>query len=157
MTDGVATAEDISCIAKSFSGLSHRCEYVGRFRGIDFYDSSIDSTPSRTRETLRSLRRPCVIILGGRSKGVSYSALLDGIDFVKHAVICGENSEEIHRAIRDKVKSVTLDDFDSAIEFAAELAKGCGTVLLSPASTSHDRFSSYKERGERFCEIVKNL
>ena len=156
-THGTVSDEDIADVAKSFAGLPHRCEHVGRFRGIDFYDSSIDSTPSRTRETLKSLKNPCVIILGGRSKGVSYLGLLDGIDQVRYAVICGENSEEIHHAIRGKVKSVTLDDFDSAVEFAAKLAEGCGTVLLSPASTSYDRFSSYRERGERFRQIAKNL
>lgn len=156
-THGDVSDEDIADVAKNFLGLSHRCEHVGCFRGIDFYDSSIDSTPSRTRETLKSFKAPCVIILGGRSKRVSYLGLLDGIDQVHYAVICGENSEEIHRAIGGKVKSVTLDDFDSAVEFAAKLAEGCGTVLLSPASTSYDRFSSYRERGDRFRQIVKNL
>lgn len=157
MSHGIVSDEDIVSVAKNFSGLPHRCEYIGRYGGTDFYESSIDSTPSRTNETLRAFKKPCVLILGGKSKGVSYHDLLDGIDFVRYAVICGENSEEIYRAIRDRVSTVTIDDFDTAIEYAAKLAEECGNVLLSPASTSFDRFSNYKERGNFFKQAVKKL
>jgi UDP-N-acetylmuramoylalanine--D-glutamate ligase len=48
-------------------------------------------------------------------------------------------------------------DFQKAVELARSVAKAGDIVLLSPACTSFDAFKNFEERGDRFCEIVRNL
>ena len=158
VTCGEVSREKIREVAESFSGLAHRCELVGRFNGVDYFNSSIDSTPARTAETICSLGRRAVIILGGRGKGVSYDALCDPLKFFcARAVIYGEDAEVIHRAIKDACPTLTVDGFDEAVVFAKELGRECGAVLLSPAATSYDEFKNFEKRGERFKKIIQNL
>ena len=87
-------------VAENFQGLRHRCECILREKGIEYIDSSIDSTPARTKETLRSLDRQVVIILGGRGKGLDYSELIPEVEkYAKKTIITGENAKEIYNAI----------------------------------------------------------
>lgn len=155
MTDGIVGQEAILRVAKEFSGLGHRCEMVDIISGVECYDSSIDSSVARTLQTLRSLDREVVIILGGKSKGLDYKSLLpDAKKWVRRAIICGENAEEIFHAIGDEIESEIIDDFDQAIKRGIEYAKNVGILLLSPASTSYDKFKNYAERGDKFKEIL---
>lgn len=144
--------------AREFRALSHRCERVYEFGGISFYDSSIDSTPKRTRTTLYEMREPTVLILGGRSKGISYSELLPLCDRVKAVIITGENRAEIFKAISfgASVPILIEEDFEKAVILAIKSALPGDAVLLSPASTSYDRFSDYKERAGFFKKIIKH-
>ena len=149
----------------AFRPLSHRAECVGNFGGIEFIDSSIDSTPMRTSVTLSSMKCRPVVILGGRGKGLSLAPLLDSL--IAHssgAVITGECREEIKDAIisdgrfsPSSYPFLVEDSFSRAVILAAELAGPGGTVLLSPAATSYDCFSDYKARGTEFLRIARSL
>ena len=158
MTDGHVGTEEIFAVAKDFRGLPHRCEHIFSRDNVDYIDSSIDSTPARTSETLSSLGREVVIILGGRGKGLDFSELIPSLKkYAKHTIIVGENAEEIYRAICGEVRAQIMPDFESAVKRGNVLAKDVGTLLLSPASTSFDLFKNYAERGDKFKEIVKKL
>ncbi len=147
----------------SFRGAPHRAEYVGTYLGVACYDSSIDTTPSRTAATLSSFHRP-VVLLGGRGKRVSQEplahALLSG---ASAAVLTGESAEEMEEAIRayDKEGRLPLyrsGDFRSAVLLAHERARALGCdLLLSPAATSFDSFPDYAARGRAFAEILAEL
>lgn len=155
MTDGLIGEDKIISVARNFRGLSHRCQLVLNKCGIEFIDSSIDSTPARTAQTLRSLDRSVVIILGGRGKGLDYSELVPAVKkYVKKAIITGENAKEIYKAIESQVDAEIIDGFESAVMQGKKYAEGVGTLLLSPASTSYDRFKNYAERGDKFKEIL---
>ena len=45
----------------------------------------------------------------------------------------------------------------AAVEQAASLARPGDVVILSPASTSFDRFRNFAERGNVYKQIVKEL
>ncbi len=156
MADGYVDNEGICRVARSFSGLPHRCERFLSEDGIDYYDSSIDTSPARTSQTLRSLGRRCVIILGGRGKGLDYGEMNGEIaEFAHAAVLVGENKHEIYEKIKDATVCYLSENFESAVELGRELAKGCGVLLLSPASASYDMFSDFENRGKRFKKIIK--
>ena len=157
LTDGYADNEAIVSVANSFCGLDHRCQIICNRGGVEYIDSSIDSTPSRTLATLSALGREVVLILGGGSKGLNYSQLGRAInDYARWVIICGENAEEIYSSLPDKSRAEIFTDFHSAVMRGTTLAKEVGTLLLSPASTSFDRFKSYAERGDKFKEIILN-
>ena len=155
MTDGYVGTSEIATVARNFGGLSHRCEVVLQRGGVDYIDSSIDSTPARTAQTLRSLDREVIIILGGRGKGLDFCELVPAIKrYARGALIVGENAEEINRAIDGAVPCQVISDFEDAVRRGVLLAKDVGTLLLSPASTSFDQFKNYAERGDKFKEIL---
>ena len=158
MTDGYASSEEIARVLRNFSGLNHRCETVLSIDGIDFYNSSIDSTPKRTAMTLESLGKQVVLILGGRSKGLDFCELVHAIrKYARLVIITGENAEEIYNSIGKEVETVIIKSFEDAIKEGVKCAKNVGALLLSPASTSYDLFRNYAERGERFKSILKEI
>lgn len=159
LTYGQAEREDIERVAREFRGLSHRCEEVGCYGGIRYLDSSIDSTPKRTATTLRSLEGEWVVILGGRSKGLDYRELIEPLRArARMAVLTGECGKAIEQILREGgVPCAYEADFDKAVALAASEACGCDGVLLSPASTSFDRFGSFEERGEYFKKAIRKL
>lgn len=150
---GIAEDEDIRRTASDFTGLPHRRELFFSKNGVDYYNSSIDTTPQRTLKTLSTLDR-VVLILGGRGKGGSYSALEDAIrERVLGASVYGEDRERIFGELRGVRELLTAADSpEEAFLIAARLAKerGAQAVLLSPAATSYDCFSSFEERGDSF-------
>lgn len=48
-------------------------------------------------------------------------------------------------------------DFRDAVLAASQAAQPGDIVILSPASTSFDRFKNFEERGKTFKEIVNSL
>ena len=163
LTAELVSTEKIIGVAESFEGLSHRARLVGNFNGIYFYDSSIDSTPTRTAVTLRAIKSPIILILGGRGKRLSYSPLFPLPKNVKAVVLTGENKYEILKEFTERekhgeisVKILLKNAFSDAVAAALQEAVSGDAVLLSPASTSFDSFTDYKERGDAFSEIIKN-
>jgi UDP-N-acetylmuramoylalanine--D-glutamate ligase len=123
---------------------------------VDYYDSSIDTSPTRTATTLRSLNRNLVIILGGKSKGLDYSSMLDALrDHATAAVLVGENKYEILSVIADALPCYIAEDFAEAADLGIKLARDVGALLLSPASASYDMFASYEARGRCFKKLVR--
>ena len=144
--------------AKSFRGLPHRCTKIASKDGIDYIDSSIDSSPKRTITTLSSFTNPLIVILGGKSKGLLYDELVPCLkEKAKAIFLTGENGLLIKELLFKGNASIPTfynEDFDEAVLSAAKYARENDTVILSPASTSFDRFSSFEERGNRFKQII---
>ena len=144
-------------VLSEFSGLAHRCELFFNRDGIDFIDSSIDTTPARCAATLEALGRRVVLILGGPTKGLSYEPLTEAVKkYARCIVLTGESIEEMRRAIPKELVYAEEADFTRAVRCAIELAERGDAVLLSPAATSYDAFASFEERGELFKKIIKD-
>lgn len=153
-------------VAKCFSGVEHRIEPVRRHRGVDYYNSSIDSSPSRTSAALSALAgRDIVVICGGYDKNLDYAPLAVSLcRYARAVVLTGATSQKIKQALLDyegydekRLRVVEAQSFESAVQSASRLARSGGCVILSPASASFDRFKNFAERGRYFKELVKNL
>ncbi len=155
LTDGYTSIERISEVARSFSGLPHRCERFLVKDGVEYINSSIDSSPARTVQTLNALGKKVILLLGGRSKGIGYGTLREAVGkYAEYALIFGENKEKIYTEIKDMTKCELHSNMASAASRAIELSEICKTVLLSPASTSYDAFANFEERGNYFKMII---
>ena len=158
LTDGYVTRERMRTVAKNYAGLPHRSELFYSRDGIDFIDSSIDSTPLRTKNTLEGLGRRVVLILGGRGKGLSYEPICESVKkYAKAIILTGDNREQIRRALPDTVSVRDAADLDGAILLSREYLSEGDALLLSPASTSYDAFKSFEERGKFFKDKVKTV
>ena len=74
--------------------------------------------------------------------------------YAKKVIICGENAMELYSQIGNALPIDITDDFEEAVLLGIEYAKNVGVLLLSPASTSYDRFKSFAERGDKFKQIL---
>lgn len=144
----------------SHKSLPHRRECFLTRYGVRFIDSSIDTSPDRTYETLSATDGRVVLLLGGRSKGESYGMLLPLILKKCSLVFAfGEAREKIKEDLYCTELSGRFferERFADAVLSAIPLCRAGEALLLSPASTSFDEFSSFEERGYSFKEIVKN-
>ena len=165
-------------VADHFTGVAHRLELVAQSGGICFYNSSIDSSPTRTCAALAALaelrarqvaaghpvNKPTVIC-GGQDKHLSFAPLAEALCREASSVILtGEAREQIRVALETcpifDPKSLpvqVIPDWSEAMETACREAVPGDTVLLSPACTSFDAFHNFAERGERFREIVRRV
>ena len=165
-----APAGAVTTVAADFRGVEHRCEYLGVFRGVHCYDSSIDTTPARTAATLSAFPGGVTVLAGGRNKNLSLAPLAAALR--RHAasvVFFGEAGEEMRAALltaedvggsRDTAgipPSRYIRDFSAAVEAALAATPVGGTLVLSPAAASFDAFGSYRERAETYKRLLYRL
>lgn len=161
--DGLVPDEIIRKFAVEFGGVEHRIELVRKLDGVRYYNDSIASSPSRTIAGLRSFDRKIILIAGGKDKGIPYDALGPEINrHVKLLILCGATAEVIRRAVEQAenyvgLEIVDVEDYQKAVSLARGRAEENDVVMLSPASTSFDRFANFMERGRVFKEIVNAL
>lgn len=165
LTRGYVSADTVREVAASFGGVEHRLELVREKDGVRFYNSSIDSSPTRTAAALSALPKPPVVILGGSDKNIPFDGLaLDICNRTKAAVVTGESAPKILAEIEKcpdydagRITVLHVPDFDEAVRAAASLCSEGDLLLLSPACASFDRFKDFAERGNHFKEIVRGL
>lgn len=162
MTFGFVSKETITEVAKTFGGVEHRNEFVREVNGVKYYNSSIDSSPSRTMAALSSYPVKPILICCGRDKHVPFDELAKMIlQKAKALILSGEAREQILTAMKKANCGdfpITIrEDFTDAINAARDLASSGDIVLLSPACTSFDAFKNFEERGRKFKEIVNNF
>lgn len=154
-----ATQAEIENAICNFNGVSNRLELVRELGRVKFYNSSIDSTPSRTIATLSAFdKSKCILILGGSDKSLSYDLLGKELKDIKATILLGENKNKILGAIYPYAKRIFIvNTLSEAVRLGYNLCEKDDCLLLSPASASFDMYSSYKERGEDFKNTVNNL
>ncbi|MGN0806798.1 MAG: UDP-N-acetylmuramoyl-L-alanine--D-glutamate ligase [Candidatus Coproplasma sp.] len=145
----------------AFKGVKHRIQLIGEVNGVEYVDDSKATNVDATVKAVESISRPIILLLGGKDKGYDYSPLFAFLQNsrVAHTVIYGENRiKMMNAAINSGYYGFSLcSDFGAAVRLANYVAKPGQSVLLSPASASFDEFSSFEERGEKFCEFVDGL
>lgn len=141
---------------KTFNALAHRLEVVGEVDGVQWINDSKATNVSSSMVAIAGMRRPTVLLLGGRHKGEQYTSLSDAIrKSVKTIIAYGEAADEIEKDLDGVVPIVALgDDFEEVMAKARELADSGDAVLMSPACSSYDMFRNYEERGERFRQLA---
>lgn len=159
-----------SQVARSFFGVEHRLELVRELDGVRFYNSSIDSSPTRTAAALSAMSgKSIVLISGGYDKNLDYAPLARAIyehGGVHTLVLTGATADKIEVAMTEyrqsaekgaDVRILRGGDFSAAVELARESARRGDCVVLSPASASFDAFKNFMERGNTFKSIVNRF
>lgn len=162
---------DIASVIRSFSGLPHRLELVRELNGIRFFNDSFSTTPETSMAAVDSFDEDTVLIAGGFDKGLDYEDWAIKI-LTKPNLTCviliGDIAGKMEEAIIDAEKKLgdavgsptkvlmrkTLEE--SVLDAYAQVKKP-GVVVMSPATSSFGLFKDYKERGQRFRDIVNAL
>lgn len=164
-TASLVSVEDQIKTIEDFSGVEHRLELVRNINGINWYNDSIGTSPSRTIAGLNSFNEKIVLIAGGYDKHLDYTPIAKPIvNNVSKLILMGATADKIHDAV---IKELTMEhksmpiyhcnSLKETVELANEIAEEGEIVLFSPASASFDLFKNFADRGNKFKELVNEL
>lgn len=150
--------EAIAAAVRTFRAVEHRLEFVRNLSGVDFYNDSKATSVDATLKALDAFPGGVWVILGGKDKGLDYSALRAPLAEKARAVLLiGAAAPKIAAQIDGAVPLVESGTIDRAVAYGYQHASPGDTVLLAPACASFDQFRSYEHRGEVFKQVVKEL
>lgn len=143
----------------NFKGLPHRFEIAYKQKNIIWINDSKSTNIGSTIEAIKNVmhtKKNIRLILGGDGKSTDFSLLKPYLTSKKITIYCfGKNRKEIFQLYPNKTTCVkTLLDVITLIK---KHIKKEEIILLSPACSSLDQFSSYKERGNLFIQLIKNI
>jgi len=149
---------------KSFKPLPHRLEFVGKYKGIEFYNDSLATVPEATIAAIDALSRNVqTIILGGFNSNVDYKKLAKRVleSGIKTVILFPPSGQKMWENICQKSKGRKLpehsfvNNMKDAVKLAYQYTKKGKICLLSCASPSYGIFKNYKERGNLFKRYAK--
>lgn len=157
--------EAIRKVARSFKGVEHRIEPVRTLNGVKWFNDSIASSPTRVIAGLRSFNQKLILIAGGHSKNLDYSAMVpDLLKKVKLIILTGPAGIEIENAIYSNsayeesgLTVLRAENMQEAVAFAYKYAQKGDIVTLSPGAASFDAYENFEERGRHYKKLVNEL
>jgi UDP-N-acetylmuramoylalanine--D-glutamate ligase len=154
------TPEGVQSALNDFKGLPHRIEYIATLNHVRFFDDSKATNVDAVIRALETFVQPIVLIMGGRDKGGDFRKLLEPVrQHIKKLIVMGEAKDNIKSVLEESCgeRVQTASTMEDAVLSAYRGASPGDIVLLSPACSSFDMYSSYAERGEDFRRVIGNL
>jgi UDP-N-acetylmuramoylalanine--D-glutamate ligase len=144
---------------RSFPGLAHRMEQIGRNGRVLFINDSKGTNADAAARALSSFR-DIFWIAGGKPKTGGIESLREFFPRIRKAYLIGEAAQEFAKTLGG-VPHVISKTLEEAVPHAARDAEASGlsepVVLLSPACASFDQFPNFEKRGDRFRELATAL
>jgi UDP-N-acetylmuramoylalanine--D-glutamate ligase len=145
---------------RSFPGLAHRMEQVGRQGATLFVNDSKGTNADATAKALASFSE-IFWIAGGKSKEGGITSLAEFFPRIRKAYLIGDAATEFAATLEGRVPFEISGSLDVAVtnaaRDAAEAALADAVVLLSPACASFDQYRNFEIRGNRFRDLVLAL
>jgi UDP-N-acetylmuramoylalanine--D-glutamate ligase len=145
---------------RSFPGLAHRMEQIGRKAQVLFINDSKATNADAAARALSSFD-DIFWIAGGKPKTGGIESLREFFPRIRKAYLIGEAAGEFAATLGAQVPHVISATLDQAVAQAARDAAASAltqpVVLLSPACASFDQYRNFEIRGERFRELVMAL
>ena len=144
---------------RTYPGLPHRMEEVGRSGKVIFINDSKATNADSTDKALASWDRDIFWIVGGKPKEGGITPLAPYFPRVAKAYLIGQASDDFAKTLdAGKVAYERCGTLDVAVgKASADAAGSTGpepVVLLSPACASYDQFKSFEHRGDAFRNLV---
>jgi len=155
-----AVPEGVRSALRSFAGVPHRMEPVGRADGVLYVNNSMCTNPQALLRSVEGCPKPLVLIAGGRNKNLDFTKVAGGVaKLVKGAVLMGEMAQELAELLRREGlnRLEFASSMDEAVSAAARMAEPGDVALLAPGCASMDMYSDFMERGEAFRRAVLSL
>jgi UDP-N-acetylmuramoylalanine--D-glutamate ligase len=145
---------------RSFPGLAHRMEQVGRLGQVLFVNDSKGTNADAAAHALSSFA-DIFWIAGGKPKAGGITGLTEFFPRIRKAYLIGEAAQEFAGTLGTRVAHEMSETLDVAVASAARDAQAAGldepVVLLSPACASFDQYRNFEIRGAKFRDLVNAL
>ncbi|KKX29263.1 UDP-N-acetylmuramoyl-L-alanine--D-glutamate ligase [Rhizobium sp. LC145] len=153
------SAEDIRAGLKSFPGLKHRMQPVGRRGHVVFVNDSKATNADAAAPALSSYDR-IYWIAGGLPKEGGIASLAPLFPRIVKAYLIGEAAPAFAATLGETVSYEISGTLERAVAHAAADAESNGeasAVMLSPACASFDQYKNFEVRGDAFVKHVAGL
>lgn len=147
-------------LMNAFRTEAHKIEEFRDSLGRLWVDDSKATNIDATLQAVQRYReRKIYLILGGDDKGADLAPLFLSLQPLNIEVLAiGSNTDKLVSLGQQYfVLTHAMETLEKAVHFIDRKHMSATVALLSPACASLDQFSSYKERGEKFKEIINNL
>jgi UDP-N-acetylmuramoylalanine--D-glutamate ligase len=145
---------------RSFPGLAHRMEQVGRRNHVLFVNDSKGTNADAAAHALSSFG-DIFWIAGGKPKAGGITSLAEYFPRIRKVYLIGEAAPEFAGTLGATVPHEISQTLDVAVANAARDAEASGlkeaVVLLSPACASFDQYRNFEIRGAKFRDLVQAL
>jgi UDP-N-acetylmuramoylalanine--D-glutamate ligase len=154
-----ASIKQIVQVLKTFSGVTHRLQYVGDVEGRRFYNDSKATNILATKAALSAFEKDVILLAGGLDRGNSFDDLIPSLKNVKVLVTFGQTAEKMAEAGRQAgIETIKrADNVEEAVPVAYSHSKDGDVILLSPACASWDQYKTFEQRGDMFINSVHKL
>lgn len=145
---------------RTFPGLAHRMQQVGRKGNVLFVNDSKATNADSAAKALASFH-DIFWIAGGKPKTGGISGLGQFFPRIRKAYLIGEAAAEFAGTLEGRVPHEINGNLPAAIDAATRDAVASGlrepVILLSPACASFDQYPNFEVRGKAFCDIVRGM
>ena len=153
-------ASAIQAGLRSFPGLAHRMEQVGRKGNVLFVNDSKATNADSAAQALGCFH-DIFWIAGGKPKTGGITSLAGFFPRIRKAYLIGEAAAEFAETLHGKVACEMVGTLDRAVAASARDAVATSlqepVVLLSPACASFDQYPNFEVRGAAFRDLVLTL
>ena len=164
-TSSLVDTEKAAQIAKNFTSVNHRIEFIKEIDKVQWYNDSASSSPTRTISGLNAFDNPIILIAGGYDKNLDYQPLAKPIvEKAKALILIGQTAGKIFDVVKEELEKqhkeldiYMCENLKETVSLAKKLAKPNDVVLFSPASASFDMFKDFADRGEQFKTLVNQI
>ncbi|HEX2580369.1 MAG TPA: UDP-N-acetylmuramoyl-L-alanine--D-glutamate ligase [Dongiaceae bacterium] len=148
-------SEAIIAAMRTYPGLAHRQEIVGRIGGVAYVNDSKATNADAAGKAL-ACYSDIYWLVGGRAKEGGLAGLASFYPRIRRAYLFGEAEEAFAATLEGEVEFQRCGDLAKAFACAHRDAQraGQGVVLLSPACASWDRYANFEARGDHFRALV---
>jgi UDP-N-acetylmuramoylalanine--D-glutamate ligase len=145
---------------RSFPGLAHRMEEIGRVGRVMFVNDSKATNAESAAQALACFG-DIFWIAGGQPKTGGIASLAKFLPRIRKAYLIGDAAAGFAAELEGKVPHGVAGTLDRAVALAARDAAASDlkepVVLLSPACASFDQFRNFEVRGDAFRDLVRAL
>ncbi len=140
----------------SLTPLEHRLETVCTINDALIINDSKSTTPASTLAALESQNASRIVLfLGGLSKGIDRSELIQSLKSNIEVICFGAESEQLFNFCKKySVAATQHATMKDAIAHCMKIIKQKDVVLFSPSGSSFDEFDNFEHRGNQFKRIV---
>lgn len=152
--------ESMVMALRSFEGLPHRCQWVTRVNGVEWFNDSKGTNVGASCAAIEGLAgdNNLILIAGGMGKGADFKRLAEAsAGRVREAILFGRDAGRLADALADVTQVLFATDMNAAVSIAFETSVPGDIVLLSPACASQDMFVDYRHRGEEFVDAITRI
>jgi UDP-N-acetylmuramoylalanine--D-glutamate ligase len=145
---------------RSFPGLAHRMEEIGRRGAVVYVNDSKATNADSTAQALACFK-DIFWIAGGKPKSGGIESLRSFFPRIRKAYLIGEAAAEFAATLGADVPHEVTGTLDKTLAAASCDADASAAaepvVLLSPACASFDQYRNFEVRGDAFRDLVRAL
>jgi len=143
---------------REFEPLPHRLQHVATIGEVRFVDDSKATNMAALAAAVRTMQGPVRLIAGGLLKEEDLTWAKEVLVKAETTVyLIGASTSVMEEEWGDHVACRSCGTLEQAVVAAWHDARKGDCVLLSPGCASFDQFRNYRERGERFEQLVREL